>query len=133
MEQIITYVLEHGGLGVALFLFVTIPLAAHARELHNRTVALADKLSAVEAARITDAKEVRAVMIDATREIATLAQEQVRAQGDMHADHGKLLGMQRGSMARIVDMLEKIDEHLERLEERLTTKTTGSLPKGAPR
>lgn len=92
-----TIIQQWGAFG-AVFVMILVPLGTYA---WRQTM----KLNEVQAARVQDAKDVRDVLLTATRDFSAALQEQVR-----------LATETEGASANIITMLERIDRRMEEID-----------------
>lgn len=95
-----TIIQQWGAFG-AVFVMILIPLGTYAWRQTQ-------KLNEVQAARVQDAKDVRDVLLTATRDFSAALQEQVR-----------LATETEGTSTAIVSTLERIDQRLHDVENML--------------
>lgn len=92
-----TIIQQWGAFG-AVFVMILVPLGTYAWRQTQ-------KLNEVQAARVQDAKDVRDVLLTATRDFSAALQEQVR-----------LATETEGASANIIATLERLDRRLEEID-----------------
>jgi len=98
-----TIVQQWGAFG-AVFLLVLVPMARYAW-LQTQ------KLNEVQAARVQDAKDVRDVLLTATRDFSATLQEQVRLATETEGASENIIK----TLERVVHMLENMDHRLHEI------------------
>lgn len=101
MEHAIDSIVAQGGVFGALFVFVTLPLGLYAKSLSA-------KLNDVQAARVSDAREVRDTLLAVTNEFGGALREQVRTSAEVKSVY-----------ERTVATLERVEQRIEALEDTL--------------
>lgn len=95
-----TIIQQWGAFG-AVFVMILVPLGTYAWRQTQ-------KLNEVQASRVQDAKDVRDVLLQATRDFSSALQEQTR-----------LATETEGASANIIEKLDRIDQQLRDIENSL--------------
>ena len=99
MEHAADAIVQQWGAFGAVFVLILIPIGAYIRWLSNR-------LSEVQAQRVSDAVEVRNTLLSVTKEFSEAFKEHVRASTEL-----------KGVLERIENVIERLETRINALED----------------